>query len=289
MTITVNLISQNTIEALKNLINDQENNRTLENNAAFNSLSENFSSESNIFVYSSTPRTLAIIKNLLDTHYADKWEKSENTLKNIESFVLQFSSTSTFFYTNAYIKYNSEQNQTLTPLWETHVDTTVSSQPAIVINHLTKEKEVFVQDDANTIYLISNTGKILWKKQLPEKIISEIYQIDIKKNNKLQLLFNTPSSIYVLDRKGNDVDNFPVSLKSPATNGLSVIDYENNRDYRILVACENKKIYNYNTKGDLVKKWNFEKSDATVFSRIQHVSIDDEDYLLFVDALFIPH
>jgi hypothetical protein len=278
------LVFANSIDALKNLINDFENGKTMENSAAFNSFSENFSSESNIFLYSSFNRSASMIKGLLDSHYTDSWEKSLSTLKNVEGFALQFTSTATFFYTNAYLKYNANQNQTLTPVWETKLDTTISSEPSVVIDHQTGEKEIFVQDDANTIYLVNKTGKVLWKKNLPERIMSNVYQIDVKKNNKLQLLFNTSSGIYLVDRKGNDVEHFPVKLQSPASNGLNVFDYENNKDYRILLACENKKLYNYNTKGEEVKQWPFEKLEAAVYGAVQHVMIDDKDYVLFIDV-----
>lgn len=277
------LVFANSVEALKNLVNDFENGKTLENKVNFTTLSENFSSESNIFLYSSFNRSTSMIESLLDDHYIKDWENSISTLKNIESFAFQFSSTSTFFYTNAYVKYNSDQNETLVPAWETLLDTTISSAPSIVTNHLTDEKELFIQDDANTIYLISKTGKILWKKHLPEKIISNVYQVDAKKNNKLQMLFNTRSFIYLVDRKGNDVDNFPIELKSPATNSLNVFDYENKREYRILLACENKMICNYGTNGEQVKQWDFKGTNSIVYAALQHINIDEKDYLLIVD------
>ncbi len=61
----------------------------------------------------------------------------------------------------------------------------------------------------NNIYLINSAGRILWKINIPEKIISEIYQIDFYKNNKLQLLFNTKNHVYLIDRNGNFTDGYP--------------------------------------------------------------------------------
>ena len=40
-----------------------------------------------------------------------------------------------------------------------------------------------------------------------------------------------------------------MQLRSPATNGLALFDYEQNRDYRLLVATEDQKIYAYDKEG----------------------------------------
>jgi hypothetical protein len=55
----------------------------------------------------------------------------------------------------------------------------VNFKPYMVKNHNTGENELFVQDILNNIYLINRAGRILWKKKLPEPIISEIFQIDL--------------------------------------------------------------------------------------------------------------
>ena len=48
-------------------------------------------------------------------------------------------------------------------------------------NHLTKKKEIVVQDYNNVLYLISSDGKILWKKQLLGPVQGKIKQVDIFK------------------------------------------------------------------------------------------------------------
>ena len=82
-------------------------------------------------------------------------------------------------------------------------------------------------------------------------INSEIFQVDYFRNGKLQLLFSTRNELYLIDRNGNFVEKYPVKLRSPATCGLSVFDYDNNRDYRLFIACEDKHIYAYTKEGNL--------------------------------------
>ena len=61
-------------------------------------------------------------------------------------------------------------------MWQTRLDARMSMKPAIVVNHNTGERELFVQDEGNTIYLINDVGRILWKLPIDGKINSEVYQ-----------------------------------------------------------------------------------------------------------------
>ncbi|MFR7824817.1 MAG: hypothetical protein ACLU30_17710 [Odoribacter splanchnicus] len=60
---------------------------------------------------------------------------------------------------------------------------------------MTGEKELFVQDDRHTVYLINDVGRVLWKLPLGQQINSEVYQVDLFKNGKLQYLLSTPDKI----------------------------------------------------------------------------------------------
>ena len=87
-------------------------------------------------------------------------------------------------------------------MWQTRLDARMSMKPAIVVNHNTGERELFVQDEGNTIYLINDVGRILWKLPIEGRINSEVYQVDMFKNGKLQYLFSTPSHLYLIARNG---------------------------------------------------------------------------------------
>jgi hypothetical protein len=108
--------------------------------------------------------------------------------------------------------------------------------------------------------------------------------LDVLKNNKLQMVFNTNSKIYMFDRNGNDMKGFPIELKSPATNAISVTDYENNKDYRIFIACENKKVLCFKSDGTLVSGFNFDKTNDFVYLPLQHCKINNKDNLFIVDV-----
>ncbi len=278
------IIFGNSSEALQNFITAYENNKTLANDKNYTAFAENISTEANVYIYSAIARSTAFYSNFVTEVLAKNMEQKSELLHKFEAIGIQFTFNNKLFYSNVFLKYNPLYKQETGTLWETKLDTTVSSKPYLVVNHNTKAKEVLVQDDANKIYLISNTGKIIWTKQLNEKIMSDVLQLDVLKNNKLQMLFNTGSTIYMYDRNGNDMKGFPIRLKSPATNQLSVVDYENNRDYRIFIACENKKILCYKANGEPVDGFQFDKTTNPVYLPIQYFSAANKDHLCAIDV-----
>lgn len=277
------LLVANDPNDLKSIIADYRTGRTLKNNQSYQSFSENLSAETSVFCYTALPHSATLIKEMATPELADFLEKQSGLLPKFEAAGIQFSSSGNRFFCNACLKYNPVTKTESSTLWECKLDTTISSKPFLLLNHNTKAKDIFVQDDANKIYLISNTGQVIWTKQLNEKIMSDVTQVDVLKNNKLQMIFNTRSFIYMFDRNGNDMKGFPIKLRSPATNAISVVDYENNRDYRIFIATENKRIVCYKANGDQLTAFKFDKTKEQVFLPIQFFTTANKDHLCAVD------
>ena len=160
------------------------------------------------------------------------------------------------------------------------LDADLLNNPQLVINHLNKQKEIVVQDVKNKLYLISNTGKILWKRQLDGPVLGQIDQIDIYKNGRLQLAFTTPHKLYIIDRNGNDVSPFPGNFNDAITQPLSVFDYEKTKNYRLLIT-QGKNILMYDTSLKTVDGFNFKSANNTIISQPQHFRIGTKDYIAF--------
>lgn len=277
------IVFGNSAKALSSFIDDFESNKTLAKNKNYQVFSENMSAEANVYLYACIARSATLYSNFVNEELAKELELKSDLLKKFEATGIQFSSNNKLFYSNVYLKYNPEQKQETGTLWETRLDTTISNKPYLLVNHNTNAKEVFVQDDANKIYLISNTGKIIWTKQLAEKIMSDVIQVDALKNDKLQMVFNTRSFIYMFDRNGNDMKGFPIKLRSPATNAISVIDYESNRDYRIFIATENKRIVCYKSNAEQLTAFAFDKTADQVYLPLQYFNAANKDHLCAID------
>ncbi len=174
---------------------------------------------------------------------------------------------------------------TASSLWSFDADSSIVTKVNLFTNHLTQENELCFQDKQKQLYLISSTGNLIWKKKLNETIQSDIYTVDIFKNEKFQLLFNTENYLHLLDRNGNYVQGYPVKLPSKATSNLTLLDYDKNKDYRIFIACADRRIYNYSLYGIKTEGYTPLKTDAIVELPIFYSKVGQSDYLTTVDAM----
>ncbi|MDR1757289.1 MAG: WD40 repeat domain-containing protein [Culturomica sp.] len=200
------------------------------------------------------------------------------------SVALQWSNEGSILYTTFFL--SSEQtgrDEKPHILWQTKLDAPVSMKPVPVINHNTQEKELFVQDEQNTVYLLNDAGRILWKVSLNEPVNSDVYQVDALKNGKLQYLFSTAARLYLIDRNGDPVDKFPVIFPAPCAPGITLFDYDKNRNYRIFAPCTNREIYLYDIKGNRIRDWNGGRADNEIVSRVWHYRVGDKDYIVYAD------
>lgn len=267
--------------AIQEFINYQLNNKTLKNDENYSAFKENLSSSSNIFIYNNIARSVKLYPNFSDENYHKTILEKTELLQKFEAVSLQISAQkNNLYYSNFYLKYNPVYKQDTRSVWETELEGEIIGKPEIVINHINNTREIFVQDNLNNVYLISNTGKIGWKKQLSENIIGRVYQVDALKNGKLQLLFNTAEKIYLLDRNGNNVGKFPIQLSSPATNGITPLDYEKNKNYRLMIGCQNNMVYNYDIDGNIVKGWEYRAENSPATKNISHFILSNKDYIV---------
>ena len=270
-------------QILKSFYKKYKFNSNLENDVDYQNYSKSISSKSNIFVYSNFTYSKPIIESLLNKTSKKLYKENIKKFNNLQAFTAQFASSKDFVFSSIYLNYNPLYKRKNKYVWQINLENVLHKKPQIVLNHNTGNNETVFQDVNNTLYLVSETGKVLWKKHINEKILGEIHQVDFYKNNKLQLMFNTKNKIYLIDRNGKDVENYPIKFKSPATNPVAVFDYKNNKDYRILVACENKNIYLLDKSANKIEGWAFEKTQTNVTQIAQHFVNDNKDYIVFSD------
>ena len=220
----------------------------------------------------------------LDDVWMKEWYAQEETMRKFYALSWQFSNTNRLILNTLYLKFDPEIKEEPQTIWQTRLNGNILTQPLMVVNHNDPaNKEVIVQDQTNNLHLINKEGVPLWNINLEEPILSDILQIDIYRNNKFQYLFNTRSKLYLIDRNGNPVKGFPAVLSSPATNGVAIVDYDNNKDYRFFVAGEDKQVYAYYKDGKPLKGWNNFTSDHPVEKPVRYIRAQNKDYLVFFD------
>jgi len=277
------IVFSNSFESLKYFIYQVILGKTISTDPAYSSLKEHISSFSNLYIFirpysfidRSVPDLNQKIRETIGT--------SGDRLKKLNAISVQFSASDNLFYNHILINHSGQISDNVKTVWESRLDTIINFKPAIVINHNTGEKEIFIQDCSNQIYLLSNAGLILWKQKIDGRILSDIHQVDYFGNKKLQYLFNTGSKIYLIDRNGNPVEKFPVSLRSGAAAGMSVFDYDRDGVIRICIPCEDRNIYMYDKEGKIIPGWKPDKTDNEVNRPVQHFRAGSRDYIVAID------
>lgn len=270
--------------AMRNLINFFDTGNTLGNDENYASFASNLGKRSNLLLYSGISRSPDLYAPFLTDEGTARLEQHLETVRNFEGFAYQLvEGNDDLFYNNIYLRHNPVYTQESGAFWELALDTAVSYGPQLVLNHYTESREILVQDVTNTLHLISNTGKVLWSRPVDGQILGKVQQIDLYKNNKLQLLFNTRQRLYLLDRNGKDVTDYPVKLPATASAPLGLFDYDNSRDYRILIPCSDRELRMYDGDGTVVGGWKADQTDALVRDKPEHLRLGTRDYIFAAD------
>ena len=143
-------------------------------------------------------------------------------------------------------------------LWKTKLLAFSDFVPQVVVNETSSEKEIFTQDTANNVYLISKSGEIIFTKNIGEKIIGGVYQLDYYNNGSMQFVFNSATHVFLLDRTGNDVASYPLRLSNTASAGLTLVKTSSSK-YNYYVPCDNGAVYGYEASGRPLSGWSPKK------------------------------
>lgn len=258
---------------------------TLAGSLDYNKEKENFNTRSNLRFYCNTVNALPFSGDFFNSSLASELMANAE-LRKFKSFSWQIASTSPLLYNNAALTFSTTVQSKPKTIWRSHIRSNFDFKPKFVVNHLDPaNKEVVLQDKDNNVYLINNLGRIIWQLKTDGPLLGEIQQIDYFRNGKLQYLFNTAGKLYLIDREGNAVKNFPVIFRTKATNPVAVFDYENTREYRFFVAGDDQIIYAYAPDGNLLKGWNQFKTDHPVQHPVQHFRVDGKDYIVISDLM----
>lgn len=277
------LIFGPSVEVLSQVLYKNVLHKTFVNDAAFQEMSPYFSTRSNLSLFIRPFAALEYREELFNAPSLKRKTETELFLRRLPGLVIQYSSEGDMLYQSISIRYAAQIKEKALTVWESMLDSSVVIKPALVTNHTTREKEIFVQDAGHRVYLVNSTGRILWSMKLEGKLMGDVHQVDYYKNGKLQYLFNTPSKIHLIDRNGNYVERYPIALRQQATAPLALFDYDKSRNYRIFVPVADRRIYAYDIDGSIISGWKFGKSESRVETPLQHFRIGDKDYIVFSD------
>jgi hypothetical protein len=278
------LLVANNPQTLEEVVRLYRTSRTLDMNENFKRFANNLSYASNILLYTNIREGNEILQHFLDPALLIHIKQNQQVVRNFEGLAVQFSQIAGMIYTNIFLKYNPDYKEEGLIAWKTKLDAPVAGKPFIIEDHITGKYNIVAFDQSNHMYLVSPDGEIYWKKQISEEPMGEVFAVDFYKNGRIQYLFNTQNYLHLIDRNGDNVANYPVKLRSQATNGISLFDYSNKRDYRILINGADKITYNYDIGGREVDGWQKPRSQEIVTKNVERLVANGRDYIIITDV-----
>lgn len=265
--------------ALKTIIKNHKNGTTFNQTAVYQTLENEIAKESSILFIANSNKINQILNDNFSTDFVRDIKKGK---LSDYAYAAQTITDKNFYHTNVVVQktLNTNRKTGASSLFSVKFSDELATNPQFVTNHLNKKKEIVVQDEKNALYLISSTGKILWKKQLKSMIQGRIQQVDIFKNGRLQLAFTTNDQLMILDRNGKEVKQFTKTFEGGNLNPLAVFDYEKKKNYRFVVT-QNTNTFMYDSKAKIVKGFKFTKAEHPIIASPKHLVIGSKDYLVF--------
>lgn len=193
---------------------------------------------------------------------------------------MQFSSANDLVYTNIYLKHNLDYKEESQIAWKVELDAALVGKPFIVPDGSGKSNSVIVADTTGRLIMISASGETQWSLMLQDQLISDIKVVDKYQSGELYYLFNTTNYIYLIESNGRMARNFPVKLRSQATSGLSLFDYDGFGDYRIMIQCADRALHCFELNGKPANDWQFPKMDEIAVKPAERLVAGGRDYII---------
>ncbi len=266
------------IVALEYVIDNFISQNTLSNNKSFKKLNSYISNSANIFLYINPGKTaLAFREKIINK---ETFRFNADSIAKFTAFSMQINNTKNGMLHNLCLFYDEKYKESIKEEWYYPLDTISNINPQFIENHFTKEKMILIQDNLNNLISLNTSGEKLWSKSLKFKILGKINFIDFYNNNKYQALFNTKDQLHLIDRNGKYVDGFPKNLPISTSLGHTLIDYDNNKKYRIMIVGDDNMIYNIDKKGENVNGWKYKKTKNNINKSPIHFVVNGKDYIL---------
>lgn len=272
------IVFGNSPSVLKSFIDDYEDKKTLDQEEDFIRHKNNSQLNGQINFYFNLQKGGNILRSLGNDEISEKLLNDGIFRKSIESVAISFSGKDDLVTSKSRIDFGIKNKKEIRLLWSAQLDTSISSPPFTI--NAGNENLLIIQDNKNNLNLYNESGQLIWKKIIDEPILSDIFAIDQYHNGEVQIIFNTPTKLYIIDSKGDSVGKFPIRLPAKASNGCLVKDFDGNNQFQIYVACENGVVYAYESTGKPIDEWIFKQNVFGITKSFSTVHYDKNTFLI---------
>ncbi|MCH7408877.1 hypothetical protein MM239_05690 [Belliella sp. DSM 111904] len=252
------IVFANSSKAMKLYLDDYFSDNTWGKTLQYKEIAENFGKHSSFGMLIQVPRVWEMYLNLCTPSWRVFLERYASPLKAFESISLQVNEAGKSSLVE--VKYGkvpqrAVQGVTLTENRRFSLREELIYGPKVLSNFNDSSKDFIVQDENYQLHLISGEGELVFSQVLDGPVISDVFQVDFYKNEKLQMLFATSDRLYLIDRLGNFVDGYPKEIQGKTLTHLNVVDYDNSRDYRFFVGTSQSELFLLNKQGEPLEGW----------------------------------
>ena len=152
-------------------------------------------------------------------------------------------------------------------------------------NHVTGGRMNVVTRGDSLVLAIHEDGTEVWSTAIVDDILpGGAREVDLYSNGKYQTMYCDHSSLHAIDVNGREVNGFPLSLDEGWWSAWALVDYDNNRNYRYLLADQKSGlIQNFRRLGERTPGWLHQPSeDVDLTSPIRHMThlrLGSKDYI----------
>ena len=176
------------------------------------------------------------------------------------------------------IAYNLFMERVKAPEFERDTVVVIPEGPFRVKNSGTGRMNLFYQNSSGAICLKEEDGKGIWGVPFGKPLCGTAQTVDYYANGKLQILFGSGSSVYLIDRLGRFVTGFPVDLGKEILLGPDVYDFNGTNAYNIMVLHKDKTIEMYNLKGQKPASWKGIALQETIKGLPERIEVGGRTY-----------
>ncbi len=273
------VIFSSSINSLRDVISNILNQTLLHDQNYYKNTIKDLSDHASILIAGTVKNIKQYISENAEEEYSTQLKEIKD--KGYQIGLIQVIKENDFAHIHSILQKNMVKGAatSVTQTASTSLEHNLLNKPILVKNHRTKGMDVAVQDIQNNLYLISDKGSIFWKKQIDGEILGDIQQIDIFKNGRYQLLFNTANTLYLVDRDGKDVKPYPKKFDDEITQPLALFDYDKSKRYRIIITQGNQ-IKMFNAEAEVVTGFGFKNTETDLIMKPKHIRIGTKDYIL---------
>lgn len=176
------------------------------------------------------------------------------------------------------LAYNLSMERVKAPEFERDTVVVIPEGPFRVKNSGTGRMNLFYQNSSGAICLKEEDGKGIWGVPFGKPLCGTAQTIDYYANGKLQILFGSGSSVYLIDRLGRFVTGFPIDLGKEILLGPDVYDFNGAKAYNIMVLHKDKTIEMYNLKGQKPASWKGIALQETIKGLPERIEVGGRTY-----------